>query len=268
MGYLQMGFGISQILGIPISLYLANIWNWQAPFYLIVGIASAIFIAGIIVLKPVKEHLTLQRDNPLKHMWKTISNKNYRIGFSATAFMSLGGYLMMPWGSSYAVNNIGIDQKELPLMFMLIGVATILIMPIVGKLSDRFNKYSIFVGASLLTVIAVIIYTNLGQVPFWVLVVVNIIMMGGVMARIIPSQALTASVPELKDRGAFMSINSSLQQMAGGIAALLGGTIIAQKTKTSPLEHFTVLGLVVIVAIFINIFLTYRVYNFIKKKEA
>jgi len=268
MGYLQMGFGISQILGIPISLYLANIWNWQAPFYLIVGIASAIFIAGIIVLKPVKEHLTLQRDNPLKHMWKTISNKNYRIGFSATAFMSLGGYLMMPWGSSYAVNNIGIDQKELPLMFMIIGVATILIMPIVGKLSDRFNKYSIFVGASLLTVIAVIIYTNLGQVPFWVLVVVNIIMMGGVMARIIPSQALTASVPELKDRGAFMSINSSLQQMAGGIAALLGGTIIAQKTKTSPLEHFTLLGLVVIVAIFINIFLTYRVYNFIKKKEA
>ncbi len=268
MGYLQMGFGISQILGIPISLFLANIWNWQAPFYLIVGIASAIFIAGILVLKPVKEHLSLQRDNPLKHMWKTISNKNYRIGFSATAFMSLGGYLMMPWGSSYAVNNIGIDQKELPLMFMLIGVATILIMPIVGKLSDRFNKYSIFVGASLLTVIAVIIYTNLGQVPFWVLVVVNIIMMGGVMARIIPSQALTASVPELKDRGAFMSINSSLQQMAGGIAALLGGTIIAQKTKTSPLEHFTVLGLVVIVAIFINIFLTYRVYNFIKKKEA
>ena len=88
------------------------------------------------------------------------------------------------------------------------------------------------------------------------------------MARIIPSQALTASVPELKDRGAFMSINSSLQQMAGGIAALLGGTIIAQKTKTSPLEHFTLLGLVVIVAIFINIFLTYRVYNFIKKKEA
>jgi predicted MFS family arabinose efflux permease len=268
MGFLQMGFGISQILGIPISLYLANIWNWQAPFYLIVGIASAIFITGIFVLKPVKEHLTLQRDNPLKHMWKTISNKNYRIGFSATAFMSLGGYLMMPWGSSYAVNNIGIDQKDLPLMFMIIGLATILIMPIVGKLSDRFNKYSIFVGASLLTVIAVIIYTNLGQVPFWVLVVVNIIMMGGVMARIIPSQALTASVPELKDRGAFMSINSSLQQMAGGIAALLGGTIIAQKTKTSPLEHFTVLGLVVIVAIFINIFLTYRVYNFIKKKEA
>lgn len=268
MGFLQMGFGISQILGIPISLYLANIWNWQAPFYLIVGIASAIFITAIFVLKPVKEHLTLQRDNPLKHMWKTISNKNYRIGFSATAFMSLGGYLMMPWGSSYAVNNIGIDQKDLPLLFMIIGLATILIMPIVGKLSDRFNKYSIFVGASLLTVIAVIIYTNLGQVPFWVLVVVNIIMMGGVMARIIPSQALTASVPELKDRGAFMSINSSLQQMAGGIAALLGGTIIAQKTKTSPLEHFTVLGLVVIVAIFINIFLTYRVYNFIKKKEA
>jgi predicted MFS family arabinose efflux permease len=33
MGFLQMGFGMSQILGIPISLFLATTWNWQAPFY-------------------------------------------------------------------------------------------------------------------------------------------------------------------------------------------------------------------------------------------
>lgn len=267
IGFLQMGFGISQVLGIPISLYLATLWDWQAPFYLIVGIASSILVLGLIVLKPVTEHLNLQRDNPIKHMWKTISNKNYRIGFTATAFMSLGGYLMMPWGSSYAVNNIGIHQNDLPLMFMLIGIATILIMPIIGKLSDRFNKYSIFVGASILTILAVVVYTNLGKVPFWFLIVVNIVMMSGVMARIVPSQALTASVPQLKDRGAFMSINSSLMQMAGGIAALLGGVIVVQKNETSPLENFTLLGLVVIIAIVINIFLTYRVYDFVSKKE-
>jgi predicted MFS family arabinose efflux permease len=267
MGFLQMGFGISQILGIPISLFLATKWNWQAPFYMIVGLALVIFTLSFFALKPIVGHLSLQRDNPIKHMWKTISNRNYRIGFLATAFMSLGGYLMMPWGSSFSVNNVGIAQSDLPLMFMIIGLSTISIMPIIGKLSDRFNKYSIFVASSIVMIISVVVYTNLGHVSFTVLVVVNMVMMAGIMARMIPSQALTTSVPEPKDRGAFMSINSSLQQMAGGIAALVGGAIVQQKNEFSPLEYFDTLGYVVIVVISLNIFFTYRVYNFVKKRN-
>jgi predicted MFS family arabinose efflux permease len=268
MGFLQMGFGMSQILGIPISLFLATTWNWQAPFYLIVGLATIIFIIGFFVLKPVVGHLELQRDNPIKHMWKTISNRDYRIGFLATAFMSLGGYLMMPWGSSFSVNNVGISQKDLPLMFMIIGISTFTVMPIIGKLSDKFNKYSIFVGSSILMIISVVVYTHLGQASFAVLVIVNMVMMAGIMARMIPSQALTTAVPALKDRGAFMSINSSLQQMAGGIAALVGGSIVLQKDENSPLERFDLLGYVVIAAILINIFLTYRVYKLVQKQAS
>ena len=267
MGFLQMGFGISQILGIPISLFLATKWNWQAPFYLIVGLALVIFTLSFFALKPIVGHLSLQRDNPIKHMWKTIANRNYRIGFLATAFMSLGGYLMMPWGSSFSVNNVGIAQSDLPLMFMIIGLSTISIMPIIGKLSDRFNKYSLFVASSIVMIISVVVYTNLGHASFTVLVIVNMVVMAGIMARMIPSQALTTSVPEPKDRGAFMSINSSLQQMAGGIAALVGGAIVQQKNEFSPLEYFDTLGYVVIVVISLNIFFTYRVYNFVKKRN-
>jgi predicted MFS family arabinose efflux permease len=267
MGFLQMGFGMSQILGIPISLYMADVWNWQAPFYLIVILASLILITGLIVLKPVNAHLKLQRENPLKHMWNTITNRNYRIGFLATAFMSLGGYLMMPWGSAYSVNNIGITQSDLPLLFMVVGVATFMIMPVVGMLSDRFNKFSIFTAASIAMVIAVLIYTQLPKVGLVTLILVNVFMMMGIMARMVPSQALTASIPEMKDRGAFMSINSSLQQMAGGIAALVGGSIVLQKTETSPLERFDILGYVVVCVILINILLTYRVFKFVKKNR-
>jgi predicted MFS family arabinose efflux permease len=173
---------------------------------------------------------------------------------------------MMPWGSSFSVNNVGISQNDLPLMFMIVGVSTICVMPIIGKLSDSFNKYSIFVGSSILMVVSVLIYTNLGHVSFSVLVIVNMIMMAGIMARMIPSQALATSVPAPKDRGAFMSINASLQQMAGGIAALVGGAIVQQKNQFSPLEQFDTLGYVVIAVILINIFFTYRVYNLIQKR--
>jgi predicted MFS family arabinose efflux permease len=267
MGFLQMGFGISQILGIPISLYMANVWDWQAPFYLIVGLAVAIFFAVFFVLKPINEHVKLQRDNPIKHLWNTLSNKQYRIGFLATAFMSLGGYLMMPWGSAYAVNNIGINQTDLPLMFMIVGVSVFAMMPMIGILSDRVNKYTVFLLASVLMVISILVYTQLPQVSLLVLIVVNVFMMLGIMARMVPSQALTASLPEMKDRGAFMSINSSLQQMAGGIAAMIGGMIVTQKDSLSPLGRFDILGYVVIAVILANIFLTWRVYKIIRDKR-
>jgi predicted MFS family arabinose efflux permease len=92
-------------------------------------------------------------------------------------------------------------------------------------------------------------------------------MMLGIMARMVPSQALTASLPEMKDRGAFMSINSSLQQMAGGIAAMIGGMIVTQKDSLSPLGRFDILGYVVIAVILANIFLTWRVYKIIRDKR-
>ena len=267
MGFIQMGFGISQILGIPISLFLANQWNWQAPFYMIVGLSLMIFCVIYLVLKPVTDHLALQRANALKHMWNTIKNRQYRIGFIATAFMSLGGYLMMPWGSAFAVNNVGIAQSDLPLMFMIVGLITFAVMPLIGFISDRVNKFAVFTGASIIMAFSILIYSHLNQTSFFILVVVNGIMMMGIMARMIPSQALTASLPEIQDRGAFMSINSSLQQMAGGIAAMVSGMIVLQKSETSPLERFDLLGYLVIAIILINIFLTHRVYKYIKTRE-
>ena len=53
--------------------------------------------------------------------------------------------------------------------------------------------------------------------------------MAGVMSRMIPSSALITGIPAMPDRGAFMSINSSLQQIAGGIAAAFAGMIVLQK---------------------------------------
>ena len=153
------------------------------------------------------------------------------------------------------------------MMFMIVGVCTFVIMPLIGMISDRVNKYVVFAGASIVMIISIAIYTHLPQVSLFVLILVNVIMMMGIMARMVPSQALAATIPEMKDRGAFMSINSSLQQMAGGIAALIGGMIVTQESHTSPLGRFDILGYVVIGIIVVNMFLTYRVYRYVSEKE-
>ena len=78
---------------------------------------------------------------------------------------------------------------------------------------------------------------------------------------------MLSALPKMQDRGAFMSINSSLQQIAGGIAAGVGGMIVVQKTKTSPLQHYDILGYVIVVIIILNIIQLYRVSNLIKAQK-
>lgn len=267
MGFMQMGFGASQVLGIPISLYLANHWGWQSPFLMIVGLASLVLMLLAIKMQPIVEHLDKKSEtNPFLHLWKTIKNRNYRIGFLTTAMLSLGGFMMMPWGSAFAINNLKITNEQLPILFMVAGVATLLIMPIIGKISDIANKFTIFTFASVWMMIVVVIYTNMSETPLWLVMIVNVAMMIGIMGRMVPAMALVTALPEMHDRGAFMSINSSLQQLAGGIASIIGGMIVVQKTKFSPLEHYNTLGYVVLVFALINIFMLYRVSKLAKVK--
>jgi predicted MFS family arabinose efflux permease len=267
MGFIQMGFGASQVLGIPISLFIANHWGWQSPFFMIVGLAIIIWLAVMLRLKPVTEHLDVKSEKTaIKHLWHTLRDRHYRMGFLLTALLSLGGFMMMPWGSAFAVNNLELSYEQLPVLFMVGGVASLIIMPMVGRLSDKVDKVKIFTAAALLMMVVVVIYTNLSPVPFGIVIIMNILMMIGIMSRIVPAMALVSALPQMQDRGAFMSINSSLQQIAGGIAAGIGGMIVVQKTKTSPLQHYDTLGYVIVVLIILNIIMMYRVSNMVKAR--
>ncbi len=268
MGFLQMGFGSSQVLGIPISLYLANSFGWQSPFLMIVGLATLIWLIIIIKMKPITQHLEVKNDrNALHHLLHTIAQKDYRIGFMSTALLSLGGFMMMPWGSAFAINNLHVTPDQLPILFMIAGIATLIIMPIIGKLSDKMDKFNLFAIASVWMICVVLVYTRLTPVPFWFVIIMNVLMMIGIMSRMVPSMALASSLPKMQDRGAFMSINSSLQQIAGGVAAAIGGMVVVQKDKTSPLEHYDTLGILITIILLFAIYMVYRVSKIVKIRE-
>jgi predicted MFS family arabinose efflux permease len=269
MGIVQMGFAASQVLGIPVGLYFANLWGWHAPFMMIVILAIVIIVVLIAKLKPVNEHLKIKSErNVLSHFRHVLLLKNYRIAFLSTALLSIGGYLMMPFGSAFAVNNLGVLQSQLPIIFMFTGVSSLIVMPLVGKLSDKYNKFKIFVYGSIWALVFILIYTNLGVTPLWIICILNILLFMGIMSRMIPATTLTSAIPNMQDRGAFMSINASLQQMAGGLATLLAGIIILQKDAHSPLENYPILGIIGAVVMIIAVWFIYRVYRIVKNKEA
>ena len=267
MGFVQMSFAGSQILGVPVGILLANAWGWHSTFFMVAGLAGVIGLAILFRMQPITGHLTLQQDkNALQHLWHTVQKRDYRAGFLATAILSMGGFMLMPFTSAFLVNNVNIAQTDLPVIFFCTGISSMIIMPIIGKLSDKVNKLKLFIAGSAIASVMILIYSNLGPSPIWVVIVINMILFMGIMSRMVPSMALNSAVPDAADRGAFMSVNSSLQQMAGGFAAMFAGFIVVQQTPTSPLEHFNWLGMMMVGFMAWCVYLVYRVKKIVDRK--
>lgn len=139
--------------------------------------------------------------------------------------------------------------------------------PFIGKLSDKVGKYLIFCFGTALSMVLVVIYCNLGITPLWLVIVLNVLLFVGISARIISSSALMTAVPHPMDRGAFMSINASVQQISGGFASVLAGMIVVQ-TESGKLLHYDTLGYVVVGAMIITVVMLYFINEKVTQKTA
>lgn len=266
MGFTQMAFAASQILGLPIGLYLANNYGWHSSFWMIVIVGVFAGIVMVWKMRPVNAHLEANKDqNPLKHLIATVSNPDYVKVFLSTILLATGGFMLMPFGSTFGTNNLGISLEQLPLLYGITGVFTIFFGPMLGKLADKIGKLQVFIFGSIVGMIFVGIYCNLGVTPFWVILVLNILLFLGINARMISSTALISAVPEPKDRGAFMSINSSVSQVSGGIASAVAGMIVVQRPDGF-VEHYPLLGWVVIGSMIISALLMIVIDRLVKKR--
>jgi predicted MFS family arabinose efflux permease len=246
MGVIQTAFAASSVLGIPIGLVLATRWRWNAPFLLIVVVGV---IVGCLIwarLQPVDEHLTHRpHHSPLHHFINTVSNRFYLQGFATTTLLSVGGFMLMPFTSAFMVHNVGLPMAKLPITYVVVGSVSAVAGPLIGRASDRLGKFNVFAFGCALTVIMVLIFTHLGITPFWALAGVLAIMQVGIFSRIISASALMTALPAPSDRGAYMSISSSLQQVAGGIAAVLSGMIVFE-APDGVIMHFDRVGYVLV----------------------
>ncbi|MBL7542540.1 MAG: MFS transporter [Bdellovibrionaceae bacterium] len=247
MGYLQTAFAASQILGIPAGLFFSNHWGWHSPFMMIVGVSTVVGVVIVVYLKPVNAHLNQKNsENAFSHLVNTLKNTKYILPFITTGLLSLGGYMLMPFSSAFTVHNLGITIDKLPLIYLLTGIASMFIGPLIGKAADTFGKFQVFVFGSVVSIVMVLIYTNLGITPLLAVVLVNAVMFIGIFSRMIPSQALMSAIPRPESRGSFMAVSASLQQFAGGIASLLAGLIVVEGAG-GVLEHFDTLGYIIVV---------------------
>jgi len=266
MGFVQTAFAASQVLGIPAGLFLANHWNWHVSFGAIVGLSIVTMAAILFVMQPVDAHLRLKQDrNAFAHLIATVGQPRYTMAFAVTTLLSTGGFMLMPFGSAFTVNNLGIDILHLPTIYLVSGLFTIFIGPLVGRASDAFGKFPTFVFGSVVSVVMVLIYTHLGHVSLTTAIVVNVLMFIGIFSRMIPSQALISAIPDPGQRGSFSAISASVQQLAGGLGSVAAAAIIAQNPDGT-LRHFDRLGYVVVATSIFSMIALYFVQRPIARK--
>jgi predicted MFS family arabinose efflux permease len=259
MGVVQAAFAASNVLGLPIGLYLATRWSWHSPFYVILGVGVAVGILIVFFVRPIDAHLKTRPDNsPLHHFIHTISNTRYLQGFAATVLMTTGGFMLLPFSSAFTVHNLGIRIDQLPITYMVSGICAMITGPLIGRASDAVGKFNVFTWGCVATIIMVLIYTNLGTSSLQTVILVNVLLWIGVSSRMISSTALISAVPSPADRGSYMSISSSLQQISGGIAATAAGMIV-KEAPSGAIEHFDIVGYVLVTTTLLTLVMMYYI---------
>jgi predicted MFS family arabinose efflux permease len=261
MGFIQTAFAASQILGLPAGIFFANLWNWHAPFVAVVVLALPAVGVIVMMMRPIDAHLALKQEHSaLLHLWHTVTERRYLPAFAVTATVTLGGFMLMPFGSAFLVGNVKIALTSLPVLYLATGLCTIFAGPIIGRVSDRVGKFPVFVFGSVMAAVMVAVWTHMVPVPLWVVIVINVLLFVSIFSRMIPAQALISAIPVPSKRGAFNAVNASLQQFSGGAGSVLAGLVVLRGADGA-LQRFDWVGYMVIVASALALLFMYFVHR-------
>ena len=253
IGFVQTAYASSQVLGVPLGLYLSNIWSWHAAFLLIVGMSSVLLVTTALLVRPIVPPSGAGASSK-GHLLRTLANPRYAPAFAVMALLSTGSFMLMPFGSAYCVNNLGIPAGALATLYFCTGAAAIGVGPVMGWVSDAVGKDRLFLLGAFCSVVVICVYTHLPPTTLLPVILVFISLAIVVPARVIPAQAIVSGVPGSESRGAFMAICSSLQQVSGALAAAIAGRVVWQEPG-GRLHRFDTLGWIVCASIVMTVFL-------------
>ncbi|HEX4886451.1 MAG TPA: MFS transporter [Luteibaculaceae bacterium] len=261
MGYVMGAFSIASVFGVPFGLFIAaKFQNWQMPFWFLSAI-SLVVLWGINKYIPsLSGHVEKARQNKRYQVFLNIRNDpNQQRALLFSVMLMLGQFTIIPYLARYMVRNVGFEQSQLSLIYLVGGALTIFSSPFFGKLADKKGKLLIYTIFGIINLVPILTITHLGQVPIWMALCVTGLFFVTANARFVPAQSLITSVVEPAERGGFMSVNSSVQSITNGIAPLIAGLLVVETGPAKTMVGYNYAGYVAVVASLIAVYLAQKI---------
>ncbi len=230
-GAVMAAFSVASVVGVPIGLYFAEIWDWSSPFLMLV-IWALFVLAGIAkFVHPIKGHLDdggnkFHFKKDLKNFMAVMTDANHLKAFALSMSVTFAAFSIIPFISPYLVYNVGLPESKLPLVYLCGGSVTFFTSRYIGHLADTFGRFRVFMVLALASVVPILALTNLSPVGVPLILVVTTLFMVLVSGRFVPAMALVTSSALPGKRGSFMGAYNAVQHLSTGIASIVGGALI------------------------------------------
>lgn len=255
MGMVMSAFPLASVLGVPSGLFLAAKFEWHAPFFLLAGLSIPILALAAWVLP------RLHSPHPPAHPWTQmvgiVSFPIHQRALLLTGVLVFGGNCIIPYLAQSMVANVGLTEAQLPLIYLAGGIATLVTTPIVGRLSDRHDKFQVLTWLSVGATVVVLVLTNLPPTSAAVAMIVTAFFMVTMSGRFSPAMAMITNSVDSRYRGGFMGVNTAVQQAAGGVANLSASWLVGSDAA-GHLTGFPLVGGVAIVCFALTVYLAAR----------
>lgn len=267
MGVVMSAFSVASVVGVPIGLAISDASRWQNTFYFIGGFSLFILLATQLIFPNITRHIGLQSDSFYKRMKGFLKNKDYLTSFIFIFIVSGSIFLLIPYLSPFAVNNMGITTDKLKWMYLTGGIFTVATARIAGVLTDKIGALKLFTIMVFISFLAVLLYTQSGRISFPMYLFLGTFFMTMVSGRMIPCMTLISEVPSIDDRGFFMSVMHAFRSSGSATMTLVGGLFITE-SPSGELIGFDHAGYFSIVMGVVTVVMAIMIASIVKKKPS
>ncbi|SDX32289.1 Predicted arabinose efflux permease, MFS family [Marininema mesophilum] len=232
------GMSIGTVLGVPVGLYISELYDWKVTMGLlvIIGIIAAL---GMLQFLP---HIPTSPPPALSERLKMFLDKRVAITVCITFFASVASLGLYTY-SSQLVKDIDFSSN-LTMYLWAWGLGGLCGSVMIGYLIDYFKRTKTLVTFILVTltvsIICIPLMINiplLKYLPFFV---------WGAMgwASQAPQQHILLSY-QPNNGGSAVALNSSINYLGSAVGATLGGVVLSLQMGANTLVYFAVISMVV-----------------------
>jgi predicted MFS family arabinose efflux permease len=247
MGVVMTSFSVATVAGVPLALFLASHFNWHAPFLAIALMVSVCALGAAKTLPSLKGHLAAHPSgdsapNMLANLRLVLVDPNHLRAYAMSASMVFAGFAVIPYIALYLQGNAGFKPEQIPYVYLTGGICTLISARLIGHWSDRAGKAYAFRRLALLMPLPLLAMTLSADLHMVGVLLVSSILFVVMSGRMIPGMALIGASADPRRRGSFMTLNSAVQSLAMGLAALVGGQILG-RDGNGHLTHYWIAAL-------------------------